>query len=394
MEIIVQKYGGTSVTTEASRSRIAENAIGLKKAGKKPVIVVSAMGRKGDPYATDTLINLLNDSTLDHNTREMDMLMSCGEVISAVVLANKIKTLGYKAVALNGHQAGIFTDANYGDAKVLKVNPSKIETYLEADNIVIVTGFQGIDLEGNTTTLGRGGSDNTAAILGEALNAESIEIYTDVDGIMTADPRVVKDAKIIDKISYDEIYQMAVYGAKVVDHKAVSVARRSGKILKIKNTYSDAAGTEIRGDVQGNKERPLRAITSADDVVQFDIRLTESDHGEKLLNALDKHLVEIDLINFFENRKMFTVLRKDEVKVVEILEAINLQYDTIHNCSKVTVVGNHIVGTSIMKRIIMALAKERIEIIQTADSNRSISCLINVKFAKDAINILHKEFEL
>lgn len=394
MEIIVQKYGGTSVTTEMSRSLIAEKAIAIKKAGKSPVIVVSAMGRKGDPYATDTLIGLLNDSTLDDSTREMDMLMSCGEVISAVVLANKIKTLGYKAVALNGHQAGIFTDSNYGDASVVKVNPSNIERYLESDNIVIVTGFQGIDFEGNTTTLGRGGSDNTAAILGEALNAEAIEIYTDVDGIMTADPRVVKDANIIDKISYDEIYQMAVYGAKVVDHKAVSVARRSGKILKIKNTYSDAAGTEIRGDVQGSKTQPLRAITSADDVVQFDIQLTESDHGEKLLNALDKNLVEIDLINFFDKRKMFTVQRKDETKVVEILKAIDLQYETIDNCSKVTVVGNHIAGTSIMKRIIMALAKEQIEIIQTADSNRSISCLINVKYAKDAINILHKEFQL
>jgi len=402
MSIIVQKYGGTSVATNESREKIADNAIKLINEGKKPVIVVSAIGRKGDPYATDTLLSLFGDKGIEVDSREMDMLLSCGETISSVVLANVIKARGYKTVALTGYQAGILTDANHGNAKVIKVNPDRIHGLLDQGNIVIVTGFQGISEIGDITTLGRGGSDTTAAILGEALNADAIEIYTDVDGIMTADPRVVSEAKVIDKISYDEIYQLAVYGAKVVDHNAVAVAKRSGKVLKIKNTFSDAEGTMITSsnvahDVVDtyNSQVLLTAITSKENVVQFDVRLGREDQGEKLLHKLDDFSVSIDLINFFEDRKIFTVNSADKMRVEQLLKELGATYEYSEDCSKVTVVGHKIHGApGVMKRIVIALSKAGIEILQSSDSHTTISCLVRKNNANKAINVLHDEFEL
>lgn len=225
MRISVLKYGGTSVASELGRSRIVEQVGKSLQEGFAPVVVVSAIGRKGDPYATDTLIHLLEAPELDYRSREMDLLMSCGEMISAVMITNLLKKSGIQATAFTGFQAGIQTDSTFGDARILSVNPEGILGALEAGQTVVVTGFQGIDAAGNITTLGRGGSDTTAAVLGVALNAERIEIYTDVEGVMTADPRIVKDARIIDQISHEEVYQMASAGAKVVDHKAVAIAR-------------------------------------------------------------------------------------------------------------------------------------------------------------------------
>jgi len=173
LSIVVQKYGGTSVSTEASRERIASNAIGLKNQGKYPVIVVSAMGRKGAPYATDTLIDLFKQNGGANTGANLDLIMSCGESISSAVIANTIEALGHKCIALTGFQAGIVTDGQFNDANVLEVKPDLVHKYLELGYIVIITGFQGISEEGFITTLGRGGSDHTAAILGEALNAES-----------------------------------------------------------------------------------------------------------------------------------------------------------------------------------------------------------------------------
>ena len=229
MEIVVQKYGGTSVTTHESRTRIAQNAIELKTQGKKPVIVVSAIGRNGDPYATDTLINFFKSANENYSSRNLDFLLNCGEMISAAVVANTIEGLGHKAIALTGHQAGMVTDADFGNANVAYVDTQKIIQQLEKDYIVVVTGFQGITAAGELTTLGRGGSDTTAAVLGVALDAECIEIYTDVDGVMTADPRIVKDAQVLRTISYEECYQLAIDGAKVVDHKAIDIAKKGNQ---------------------------------------------------------------------------------------------------------------------------------------------------------------------
>ncbi len=401
MSIVVQKYGGTSVSTEVSREKIACNAIELKQQGKQPVIVVSAMGRKGAPYATDTLIELFNKKGSDNCGPNLDLIMSCGEAISSAVIANSIESLGHKCIALTGFQAGIVTDNQFNDANVIEVKPDLIHKYLALGYIVIVTGFQGISEEGFITTLGRGGSDHTAAILGEALNAESIEIFTDVDGVMTADPRVVKNAKVLDRISYDEMYQMAVDGAKVVDFKAIAVAKRANKPLVIKNTFGDACGTVITSDhnidlIQYNMNSLFTAIASKNDIIQVAVDIHYDDErNSAFLDALETQNVSMDIINFFEDRKVFTINGVDKQKVMSILDSLNLNYELIEDCSKISAVGHRIHGVpGVMRKLVLALSKEHIEILQTSDSHTTISCVIHRVHLEKALNVLHETFNL
>lgn len=399
MEIVVQKYGGTSVTTHESRMKIAQNAIGLKAQGKSPVIVVSAIGRNGDPYATDTLINFFKSANEKYSERNLDFMMNCGEMISAAVVANTIESLGYKAVALTGHQAGMTTDGHFGNANVVTVDSKKITKWLENDVIVVVTGFQGITVDGELTTLGRGGSDTTAAVLGVELDASFIEIYTDVDGVMTADPRIVKDAQVLKTISYEECYQMAIDGAKVVDHKAIDIAKKGNKQLIIKNTFSDSAGTIIGredGAAMDEHDRVVTAITSKNNITQVLVFSSSDDAvARQLLNELEHHKVSIDLINFFEDRKVFTVPTEKADEVVSILEKLRLKYKITSECSKVTVVGNKIHGVpGVMKRLVFALAKANIDILQSSDSYSTISCLIKSDQVQAALSSLHQEFSL
>lgn len=401
MRISVLKYGGTSVASDLGRSRIVEQVKQTLAEGLAPVVVVSAIGRKGDPYATDTLIHLLPNPALDHKSREMDLLMSCGEIISAVIMTNLLKASGIDAQAMTGFQAGIRTDSAFGDARIVSVNSAEVHRALEQGKVVVVTGFQGIDDAGNITTLGRGGSDTTAAVLGVALDAEKIEIYTDVEGVMTADPRVVSDARIIDEISYEEVYQMASAGAKVVDHKAVAIAREGNKPLVIRSTFSDAPGTEIKVrprtmEDPGDPNRALTAVALKQHFVQMTVGITAKDHrNELLLNRLEQERISIDMINFFDNRKVFIINEGDLSKLQAILDALELEYQTLGGCSKITAIGHRMHGVpGVMKRIVFALSRENIEILQSSDSNTTISCLIRSELAGRALQILHNEFRL
>ncbi|MGL5868099.1 aspartate kinase, partial [Clostridium chrysemydis] len=226
MKIVVQKFGGTSVSTKERRERVVNKVISAIKEGYSPIVVVSAMGRKGEPYATDTLLSLVDCNFKDSNKQAQDLLMCCGEFISSVVMSNELFNNGVNAVPLTGGQAGIITDDVFSDAKHKEVDSKELLRLVENGKVPVVTGFQGITEKGYFTTLGRGGSDTSAAILGAAVNAERIEIYTDVDGIMTADPRIVKEASLIDVISYTEVFQLADQGAKVVHPRAVDIAMK------------------------------------------------------------------------------------------------------------------------------------------------------------------------
>lgn len=401
MNIVVQKYGGTSVRTASSREMIISNVKEMIKKDKKVVLVVSAIGRVGAPYATDTLIDLSQQVGVTPNPRELDMLLSCGETISSVILANTLKSHGVEAIAMTGFQAGILTSSEFGNASIVNINPTRIFDFLEENKVVVVAGFQGMDTNGDITTLGRGGSDTTAAALGEALNAELIEIYTDVDGIMTADPRVVESANVLESVTYDEIYQMAVYGAKVVDHNAVAIARRAGKPLVIKNTFTNAEGTVIANEETLKKmlkesKKLITAITSHDRVRQVDIEVDgQDDRSEALLNALENKHIAMDMINFFEDRKIFTIDESRVDALSQILNELGLKYTFSEECSKLTVVGYKIhIVPGIIKRTVIALTKSDIEILQSTDSNTTISFLVSKEHALKAIRILHEEFEL
>lgn len=244
LKTIVQKYGGTSMATSGSRQQVCRRIQAAQERGYGVLVVISAMGRKGAPYATDTLLSLLENTSVD--SRERDLLFSCGEIIAGVVLAAELQSQGCAAVMLTGRQAGIVTNTSFGSAEVVALDTRLIETYLGAGQVVIVAGSQGITPAGEITSLGRGGSDVTACALGVALAAERIEIYTDVRGIMTADPRSVPEAELLPQISYQDCYRMAAAGAKVLHPKAIAIAAtRPETSLWVGSTFEASQGTVV-----------------------------------------------------------------------------------------------------------------------------------------------------
>ncbi|MBW6409724.1 aspartate kinase [Clostridium weizhouense] len=398
MKIVIQKFGGTSVSTPERRQKVIEKVKQAIKEGYNPVVVVSAMGRKGEPYATDTLLSLVDDKFKNSNKLAQDLLMCCGEFISSVIMSNDMYNSGIDAVPLTGGQAGVTTNSNYTDAKCIDVNPKKIIDLVSQGRVPVVTGFQGMTQEGYFTTLGRGGSDTSASILGAALQAESIEIYTDVDGIMTADPRLVEDATLIDIISYNEVFQLADQGASVIHPKAVEIAMKANIPLLIKNTMSNSKGTLINNLGDKENERIITGITHQKDRIQVLIKLSENEGNFKYQDVLDllaANKISLDLINIFPDRQVFTISAKVKHVLENILESFKLKYNLVEDCSTIAVIGSRMNGRpGVMAKIIKALISNNIEVLQTADSNMTIWCLIHEKNVKEAINVLHKTFNL
>lgn len=399
MNIIVQKFGGTSVSTNERRQMAVSKVINAIEQGFSTVVVVSAIGRSGDPYATDTLINFVQSVNKNVPKRELDILMSCGEIISSVIFANTLINMGYKAKVFTGGQAGIITDDNFGNAEIIRVEPSYLFDALSQNIIPVVAGFQGITTDGDITTLGRGGSDTTAALLGEALKAYSVEIYTDVDGIMTADPRIVSNAHILKKISYNEVFQLAEQGAKVIHPRAVEIAMRGNVPIVIKNTMSDSPGTIITqyNNAYNNvydANNLVTGIANMNNRVQI-VLDDYKDNKEDIFEKIAENKISIDLINIFPNKKVFTISENDFTKLQKILVENNISYTFRTNCSKISIIGNRIRGVpGVMSRIIKALSKNNIEILQTSDSHNTISCLISQDKTEQAIRLLHDEFNL
>jgi len=396
MKIIVQKFGGTSVSSQDRRAMVTEKVLGAIKDGFMPVVVVSAMGRRGDPYATDTLLSLIDNNFKNDNLQAIDLLMSCGEIISTVVMSNDLNKKAIKAVPLLGGQAGIITDDNFSNASVLRVESEKLQKILNEGKVPVVAGFQGLNEQGYLTTLGRGGSDVTASLLGSALNAEKVEIYTDVDGIMTADPRVVKNASLIEEISYSEVYQFADQGAKVIHPRAVEIAAMANIPLVIKNTLNQSKGTLISNANNELYENLIEGITQMDNRIQIRFSSSDNEANENYDNILDilaENKISIDLINVFPKESIFTIGRTDLAKFNEVIRFLNLKHTYEENCSKIALIGNKIAGKpGVMAKIIKTLRNENIHVLQTADSHETIWCLVKTDVANKAVNALHDEF--
>lgn len=245
MPIVVQKFGGTSVNTAEKRARVLDLIIKAKQSGNDVVVVVSAMGRKGEPYATDTFLGLLEEVGPGASLRTKDLLASCGEVISACVVAHALEQRGYQSLAMTGFQAGIKTSEGFTNADILDINPQKIHSALKSGFIVVVAGFQGITENLDVTTLGRGGSDTTAIALGGALGATMVEIYTDVPGVAFSDPRLLPEAPYLSCIDFEPLYIMSCAGAKVVHHRAIKTAVLYKMPFMVKSTFSDEEGTLV-----------------------------------------------------------------------------------------------------------------------------------------------------
>ena len=398
MDIIVQKFGGTSVSTEERRKQVIKKISKAIESGLKPVVVVSAMGRAGEPYATDTLLSLVDDNFKENNKAAQDLLMCCGEIISSVVMCNDLYKHGITAVPLTGGQAGIITNSNFTDAQSIKVDTTNIMKIVESGKVPVITGFQGVTENGFFTTLGRGGSDTSACILGVALKAKEIAIYTDVDGIMTADPRVVEDASLINEMTYNEVFQLADHGAKVIHPKAVEIAKRGNVPLIIKNTMSECKGTVIKSNVSEEEKRLISGITHLNNRIQVRARLSENRDSKSyrsLLKLLAKNHISLDLINIFPEHQMFTIDASEKEKLNEIMNKAGIKYSIIEGCSTIAIVGAGMNGVpGVMASIINTLTSNEIEVLQTTDSNMTIWCLIYTSKVKEAIRLLHKEFNL
>ncbi len=403
MRIVVQKFGGTSVATREGRQRVADRVAAACQEGLQPVVVVSAMGRTGDPYATDTLIGLARDACSETPAREMDLLLSCGETISAVVLANVLRSRGMAAVALTGAQAGIITDDTFGAAHILQVEPPRLLQLLQEGRIAVVAGFQGRTRTGETTTLGRGGSDTSAAALGGALRAEVVEIYTDVDGIKTADPVLVPDARTLPVTTYDEVAQMAIMGAKVVHPRAVELAMQGNVPLRVRSTFADAPGTLVTYSLEAAGgcllPRPRGPVTGVTHVLHLAQVVVETEPGDLRGLALFRHLadaqISIDLINVYPDRKVFCIDERWAEKTRGILQDLGLPVTMRTGLAKVSAVGAGMRGRpGVMATVAESLQRAGVNILQTADSHVTISCLIASADAELAVRALHEGFGL
>lgn len=404
MRVLVQKFGGTSVSTADRRAQVAGKVAEAVREGFSPVVVVSAIGRTGDPYATDTFINMVKGISSELPNRELDLLMSCGEVISGVVMTSTLQSLGFEAVLLTGGQAGIITNDSFGDARIIRVEPKVILEYLQSGKIVVVAGFQGVTEDGQVTTLGRGGSDTTASALGVALNAEAIDIYTDVEGIMTADPRIVEDARILDVVTYNEICQLAHQGAKVIHPRAVEIAMQRNIPIWIKCTFSNArgtlvtsiqpdmcAGTDITGDciIKGIAHTPNVTQIQVPTSEVHDLLLTD----KQIFKGMALADISVDFISVQPEAVLYTVPDDVAQKAVKILQ--NMGFDPIvaSGCAKVSIVGAGIAGVpGVMADMVEALSDAGVRILQSADSHTTIWVLVTKENMVTAVQALHKKF--
>lgn len=399
MSIIVQKFGGTSVANFEKMAEVCEIVKKTKETGNDVVIVVSAMGRKGDPYATDTLLGLLEQVTNNPTDREKDMLMSCGEIISSTLMASMLTANGVEAVAFTGSQAGMMTNGVYSDAKIKDIDPSRIKRELEDGKVVVVAGFQGGDDRGDINTLGRGGSDTSAVALGKALGCKYVEIYTDVDGIMTADPRVEPDAKVLDYIDYEEVFQMADKGAKVIHPRAVQIAKDGNITLAIKNTLNPSyEGTKICSvkNIENDgfecccKEERF-AVANKRDIVQ--IKIKDNGTFTDILSEMEEKNISMDMINFFIGEKAFVIDEKDKDTLEKILKDNAVNYEIKENCAKVTLIGSSMTGIpGVMSKVARGLKEAEIPLLQTSDSSMTISCLVDENDMEKAVHAIHSKF--
>ncbi len=403
MRIIVQKFGGTSVATAEGRQMVREKVKQALVSGFKPVVVVSAMGRRNDPYATDTMIELLKKENATPNKHELDFMMCCGEMLSAAVMAAGLQQDGLRAMALTGGQAGIITDDSFGTARILKIDTKNLMQLVSSGVIPVVCGFQGRTEDGlHLTTLGRGGSDTTGAALGAALNAELVEIYTDVDGIMTADPRMVDSAQILDKISYGEICQLAQQGAKVIHPRAVEIAMQKNIPMVVKSTFSDAPGTLISNvrDDGGDAliaDRIAAGVTYLQSLAQVMVPLKAEDQqgSVTIFQAMADKEISVDCLNVQPEAVRFTVAEPDADAAGAVLTGLGYAPVVTKRCAKVTVVGGGMREVpGVMATFVSALANQEIAIFQTVDSNTSISAIIAQERLCDAVRSLHAGFAL
>ena len=401
-KIVVQKYGGSSLSTIEKVKKVAKKIVARSKEGNQIVVVVSAMGNE-----TDRLLKLAYQISPSPDKRELDMLASTGEQVSIALLAMAIHALGNKAISFTARHAGILTDGIYTRAKLIKIDSQKIEKALNIGKIVIVAGFQGINHHDEVTTLGRGGSDLTAVALAVQLKANLCEIFTDVDGVYTTNPKLISDAKRIPRISYDEMSEMSALGAQVMHHRAIDLARKYQLPILVKSTFGSNKGTMITKEVPMLENVIVRGVTYQKNVAKITLQGVKKDTNLacRLFEDLAKANIVIDsIVQDFYNRDTvtvsFIVTEEDftpSLKITkEIAGKIGVQeIYTDCNLAKVSIVGDGIAKEAgIASRMFRALSKAGIHMETINTSRIRISCLINLSQLDEAVKAIHNEFEL
>lgn len=397
MRIVVMKFGGTSVASPESREQILEKVKATIRRGDSPVLVVSAMGRSGAPYATDTLLGLVKEYSQHSHPGELDQLMACGEMISSVLLAHVLRSNGVASRAFDGRQAGVKTTDQPGNARILEIDTARLMAFTASGGVPVVTGFQGVDSLGDVTTLGRGGSDTSAVALGAALRAHYVEIYTDVDGVMTADPRVYSEAEILQQINFEEIGELASEGAKVVHPRAVEMADEHGVPVWVKNTMNDCPGTFMARAVPRQayeREGVITGIAHMFGMVRVVMEVSERGAQADLLGRLAHEDVNLDLITISPSR--LVVILAGEMfrrKGEPVLKSLNIPFEVTEGCAKITLVGAGMRGTpGVMAKIMSALHQADVTILHSSDSNITISLLVEEASVATAVQALHQQF--
>jgi aspartate kinase len=403
MPIVVQKYGGTSVGTTERIKRIADRIVQARKAGNDVVVVVSAMGE-----STDDLLAMAADITSAPEPRELDMLLTAGERIAMSLLAIAVNARGCRAASYTGSQAGIITDTQHGKAKIVEIRPRRILESLEAGNVVILAGFQGLSTDYDITTLGRGGSDTTAVAMAGALDADVCEIYTDVDGVFTADPRIEPGARKIDRIAYEEMLELAAAGAKVLGLRSVEYARRHGVKLHVRSSFTDEPGTWVVEDEDEMLESALiRGV--ALDVEEAKVTLDEVPDrpgvAASIFKAVAAEGINVDMIvqNVSHDGRTdlsFTVPRVDLPRVESVVSGIvsdigAMRFQTDDDIAKLSLVGAGMKSNpGVAADMFDALAAEGINIEMISTSSIRISCIIRSADAERALQTIHRRFGL
>ncbi len=401
---VVMKFGGTSVADAERIKRAARRIVAAREQGNRVVAVLSARGK-----TTDELIRAADEISASPDPREMDMLLSTGERISCALCAMAIHDLGHRAISLTGSQAGIVTDTSHTKARILDVRADRIEAALEEDMVVLVAGFQGMSTARDVTTLGRGGSDTTAVALAAAVKADVCEIYTDVAGVYSADPRIVPDARKLERVSFEEMLEMASSGAKVLQLRSVEYARNHGVRIHCRSSFEDGPGTFVVGEQETMEHALITAVTHSNDESRLTLLGVPDEPGAaaRIFGALAEANCNVDMI--IQNEPLgegregaelsFTVPREDLRVAREALDPLvgelGMQVDDEPEMGKVSIVGAGMKShPGVAAKVFATLAGEGINIEMISTSPIKISCVIRADRVDDAVRTLHAAVEL
>jgi aspartate kinase len=402
MALVVQKYGGTSVANLDKIANVAKRVIRAREEGHQVVVVLSAMAGE-----TDRLIQLAQKAADEPNSREYDSLISTGEQVTVNLLAIMLNGMGYPAKSFLGFQVKVLTDQAYKKARILAIETTAIQDALRQGTIVVVAGFQGVDEQNNITTLGRGGSDTSAVALAAALKADVCDIYTDVDGVYTTDPNICGTARRLDRITYDEMLEMARAGAKVLQPRSVEIAKKYNVPVYVKSSFTDEGGTLVTKEESDMEKEVVSGVTYDRDQAKITVVHVPDRPGvaARLFTPLSEHNIVVDMI--IQNASLkgytdltFTVSRKDVreansiiTEVIKDVDAEKVEIDD--NVAKVSIIGVGMISHSgVAAKMFATLAREGINIMMISTSEIKVSCVVEAKYAELAVTVLHDAFDL